>query len=385
MSQQQQPKQEQLKGSLSTNNYGSNQGTDGDTESQTNELLATASIIKAESRMVAQDLSVTLCEPMDQDSEIDHLEVMIKRLERRTELLDKGVKLCQRNYGDDLSKYPDEVRQYLKNLDGPAGHAESRRGSTYKASWKHLLKQPKLPPYNYESLSSKVPEEAWPEKYHGKSAYDAQEFLGKCERVFIHVSHLFPTDDKKIAGAVSFLTNELEDGLDWLQSTSSNGGLNWKGFKQILYNQQEDPIIRDIAFWMGWDHVKQEPTQKVQNLVTRLRDLKSRIDAKSDGVIFENIQQFKSPLPDRQVIQLLFNKLTQEIKQKFIEGGHVPERMDLREFIATVTMLEETPDQDKSRCDEESKSSKRAYQEDGPSGSSQPTPKKHTGKRTRTG
>ena len=269
----------------------------------------------------------------------DFLETLRRDIETRktrNDLLSQAANEYRREFGDDLSKYPKHVADFVKiqkeNEIDDQSESEIRQEipsvvPTYRSRPTHMN----------------------PEPYKGKTSQERIEYIQACERVFDYSPIEYATDRSKIVWAATFLRKEPAKNWHRLRKNQPDEleTLTWKKYIQFLDNLLLQPDARRLLISRKYESAQQGPKQSILSFVNYLEELETELE----------------PYTETQKRDNLFNKIRPELQKKLVDGG-LATRQNTREDLITSISLMDSSYLDKSEHSSKEKDSKKGKDKD---------------------
>ncbi|CZS92462.1 uncharacterized protein RAG0_03027 [Rhynchosporium agropyri] len=244
------------------------------------------------------------------------LQEKLRSLKKRNDVLDNLVVECRRMYGDNLTQYPPEVSSralLLQSLE------PERSAETIERDRNQSEAADELPAPRREKGKHMIPPE-----YEGRSQKELTEYLQACNRD----TEGYPTDTIKIKWAATLLRKEPANAWERFRKHTPDASYDmiWEGYKEFLANLQLLPVSRRVANSQAHENARQRPGQLIREFVNYLEEREG---------------EKREPFTERQLRDILFNKIRPEARQKIAENGQA-DRLQTRDQVISAVALQET-------------------------------------------
>jgi predicted DNA-binding protein YlxM (UPF0122 family) len=250
---------------------------------------------------------------VETDNFIEQLRHDIETRRARNDLLAEAAVEYRREYGDDLTKYPEAVANYVriqKELES-SNPSENAAEVTQRVA-------------GDTSAYRKRPAHMNPEPYEGKNANERVEYIQACQRVFDYSPVEYATDYNKIVWAATLLRKEPAKNWARYRKNEPEGlkTLSWDGYIQFLDNLLLQPDARRLMLSRKYEIARQGAKQSILSFVNYLEELEAELE----------------PFTETQKRDNLFNKIRPELQRKLVDSG-LATRQNTREDLITAISL----------------------------------------------
>jgi len=247
------------------------------------------------------------------------MQEQLRALKKRNDILDSLVAEHRRMYGDDFTQYPPEVAARAQLLQLARSETPANNGGN-AGSPLIVVDEPR-------ALRREKGKHMIPSEYEGKSHRELTEYLQACNRVFDYDSEGFPTDTIKIKWAATLLRKEPANAWERSrkQTPEKLNTMTWEDYKEFLENLQLLPVSRRVANSQAHETARQRVGQPIREFINYL----------------EGLEEHLEPFTERQLRDILFNKIRPEARQKIVESGQA-DRLQTREEVISAVALQET-------------------------------------------
>jgi hypothetical protein len=258
--------------------------------------------------------SRTLEETREAEDFMETLRRDIEARKAKNDLLAAAAAEYRREFGDDLSKYPEQVANYIRI---------QRENDTVTS----------VPLANIQRVAGEMPmyrprpSHMNPEPYEGKNSQERIEYTQTCERVFDYSPVEYATDRSKIGWAAVFLRKEPAKNWHRLRENHPERleAMTWSDYILFLDNLLLQPDARRLLTSQKYESAKQGSKQSILSFVNYLEELEADLD----------------PFTETQKRDNLFNKIRPEIRKRLVENG-MASRQLLREDLITAISLSDS-------------------------------------------
>ena len=255
----------------------------------------------------------TSVETQEDDAFMESLRQDIEKRRAKNDLLAEAAVEYRRQFGDDLSKYPEHVANYVRTQKELESEVPSTRAPTNNQLLPGLL-----PAYRTR------PSHMNPEPYEGKNAQERIEYIQACQRVFDYSPNEYATDRSKIVWAATLLRKEPAKNWHRLRENHPEklDTLTWKEYVSFLDNLLLQPDARRLLISKKYEEARQREKQSILSFVNYLEELEAELE----------------PYTDTQKRDNLFNKIRPELQKKLVDSG-LASRQNTREDLITSISL----------------------------------------------
>ena len=255
----------------------------------------------------------TSVETQEDDAFMESLRQDIEKRRAKNDLLAEAAVEYRRQFGDDLSKYPEHVANYVRTQKELESEVPSTRAPTNNQLLPGLL-----PAYRTR------PSHMNPEPYEGKNAQERIEYIQACQRVFDYSPNEYATDRSKIVWAATLLRKEPAKNWHRLRENHPEklDTLTWKEYVSFLDNLLLQPDARRLLISKKYKEARQREKQSILSFINYLEELEAELE----------------PYTDTQKRDNLFNKIRPELQKKLVDSG-LASRQNTREDLITSISL----------------------------------------------
>jgi hypothetical protein len=250
-------------------------------------------------------------ETQESDEFLETLRRDVEVRKARNNLLAEAAIEYRREFGDDLSKYPDHVATYVRTQKGNESVVSAALANVQRAAGE-------VPQYRPR------PSNMNPEPYKGKNSQERVEYIQTCERVFDYSPIEYSADRNKIGWAAVFLREEPAKNWHRLRENHPEKleAMSWKDYILFLDNLLLQPDARRLLTSQKYESAKQGPKQSILSFVNYLEELEAELD----------------PFTDIQKRDNLFNKVRPEIRKRLVENGMATRQLSREDLIAAISL-----------------------------------------------
>jgi hypothetical protein len=248
--------------------------------------------------------------------ESDFLEALrhdIETRRARNDLLAQAATEYRREFGDDLSKYPKHVADFVKI---------QREIETDDSSEPAIRPENANVPPTFRGKPSHMN----PEPYEGKNSQERIEYTQACERVFDYSPIEYTTDRSKIVWAATFLRKDPAKNWHRLRENQPTKleTLTWKEYILFLDNLLLQPDARRLLVSRKYESARQGSKQSILSFVNYLEELEAELE----------------PFTDTQKRDNLFNKIRPELQRKLVDGGLATRQNNREDLITSISLMD---------------------------------------------
>jgi hypothetical protein len=262
------------------------------------------------------------------------LQRQVLEMKQRNDALDQLIVECRRSFGDQLDLYPPEaanrVRLLQNSLRTPSNIARdtpelSNRDDHFSS--RDRLRQHFERERSPAPLRHKAPRHMDPDPYEGKSQKELTEYLQACNRVFDYDERGYPDDQSRIKWAATFLRKEPANAWERFRRQKPDGlsQMDWEQYKTFLENLQLEPTSRRVLKALQHENAKQRPQQPILEFVNYL----------------EEKEEYMEPFTETQKRDILFNKISDEIRKDIMKNGRTSDLKTREDVISAVALLQQ--------------------------------------------
>ena len=270
---------------------------------------------------------------------LHELDIFMENLRRdieiqreKNDLLEQAALEYRRRFGNDLSKYPEHVVNYVQ-IQRELQPVNTESETTISQPQRNAAETPAYRPR---------PSHMNPESYKGNNSQERVEYTQTCERVFDYSPIEFATNRSKIGWAATFLRKEPAKNWHRLRNNKPReiDTMTWSQYIEFLDNLLLQPDAKRLLDSQKYNEAKQGEKQSILSFVNYLEELEANLE----------------PLSEKQKSENLFNKCHKSIRQKLIENGVIPQQLTRDQLISAISL------RDTSYLDRHNKSSNKSQE-----------------------
>ena len=232
----------------------------------------------------------------------------------KNDLLEQAALEYRRQFGNDLSKYPEHVAEYVR-VQQELEHDDTESEVEIPQPQRNVTDMPVFRPR---------PSHMNPETYEGKNPKERIEYTQACERVFDYSPIEFATNRSKVGWAATFLRKEPANNWHRLRKNKPReiDSMTWDQYIEFLDNLLLQPEAKRLLDSSKYNEAKQGEKQSILSFVNYLEELEANLE----------------PLSERQKTENLFNKCHKDIRRKLLDNGVIPQRLTREQLISDICL-----------------------------------------------